>query len=451
MTSEGSRPQRRRGAAWSDGPGAAVVLGYGREGLPLRLPEAVDVLRGQDIPALPAPLAAVEEALARPIGCAPLAALLRERAPRTVAIAVSDSTRPVPNRDLLPPLLACLQASGVPASGVVIVIGTGMHRPSTPAERLQMLGAEILDRVEVIDHRADAAETLACVSASPPIRVCRRFVEADFRIVTGLIEPHFMAGFSGGRKGVCPALVDLATVQRFHGFETLADPRAGNGVLAGNPCHELALAVARRVGVDFIVNAAISRDQRLAGVFAGDLELAHEAGCRRVGGWSEVRLDHDYDLVIGSGGGEPLDRTFYQAVKGMCAALPAVRPDGLLLVASRCAEGLGSPAYCDLLLTYGRDWRRFLREAAARRHETRLDQWELQMQTRVLERIGPERLLLASDGIPAELVLRLAATPVPGVGTAAERTQAFLERFLASRPHARVAVMPEGPYSLLLR
>ncbi len=429
----------------------SISMLYGRCGMTLRLPSSVTVLQGLAVSPLPDPPAAVRQALAVPIGTAPLAELLRRRAPRSVAITVSDITRPVPNRDFLPGLLDVVAAAGIPMSAVVVVIGTGMHRPSTAAERERIVGPETLQRCTVLDHRADAAETLTTISTDPPVRVCRRFAEADFRIVTGYIEPHFMAGFSGGRKGVCPALVDLATVQRFHGFETLADPRADNGRLEGNPCHNIALDVARRVGVDFLFNVAVTRDRQIAGIFCGDLVQAHEAGCRQVAEWTRARVADPYDLVISNGGGYPLDQTYYQTVKGMCGALPALGPASTLLLLSACAEGLGSRAYAELLLEYGRDWQRFLAEAAASPGGTRLDQWQLQMQCRVLARIGPERLLLATDGVASADLARLAVTAVPGQGDAASRAQCFVDEFALAHPRARVAVVPEGPYALLER
>jgi nickel-dependent lactate racemase len=431
--------------------GQVATLLYGRRGAVLRLPATVTVLQGQHVPSLPEPQEAVRRALQAPIGSPALAELLRRRAPRTVAITVSDITRPVPNREFLPVLLDTVQAAGIPLSAVVVVIGTGMHRPSTPEERERIVGAETLQRCEVLDHRAAAADTLTTVSTAPPVRVCRRFAEADFRLVTGYIEPHFMAGFSGGRKGVCPALVDLATVQRFHGFETLHDPRADTGRLEGNPCHRIALEVARLVGVDFLFNVAVTRDRQIAGIYCGDLVQAHETGCRQVAEWTRARVGEPYDLVISNGGGYPLDQTYYQTVKGMCGALPALGPASTLLLLSSCTEGVGSRAYAELLSEYGRDWRRFLRDAAARPGDTRLDQWQLQMQCRVLERIGTERLWLATDGVaPADLA-RLAVSPVPGDGDAVLRAQRFIDAFVAARPGARIAIVPEGPYTMLER
>jgi nickel-dependent lactate racemase len=383
--------------------GKTVRLLYGREGMTLRVPASAAVLEGQDVRPVRQPDAAVRHALAEPIGSAPLADLVKARSPRTVAITISDITRPVPNRAFLPPLLEVLDGAGVDDSQVVIIIGTGMHRPSSPQERQALVGERILKRIEVIDHVAAEAGTLVKVSEDPRVSVNRRFAEADFHIVTGYIEPHFMAGFSGGRKGV---------------------------------------------GVDFLFNVAITRDRQIAGIYCGELEAAHLVGCEDVAGWTSAEIDGPFDLVITNGGGYPLDATFYQTVKGMCTALPALGPDSTMLIVSECSEQLGSKAFAELMLSYDNDWRRFLSDAAASA-ETKLDQWELQMQSRVLERIGLERLWLVSDGIPAEMQRHIAVTPVLGAGDAKGRAQGAIDEFLSTRPDARLAVIPDGPYTML--
>ena len=424
---------------------------YGSEGMDLCVPDSAAVLVGQDVPALPKPDEAVVEAIENPIGSPPLARLLADKQPKRVAITISDITRPVPNKQFLPPMLDVLNRAGVEDKQIVIIIGTGMHRPSTAEERNALVGQDTLSRIEVIDHRADAPETLVQVSDDPPVRVCRRIAEADFRIVTGYIEPHFMAGFSGGRKGVCPALVDLGTVQRFHGYDTLANPLADNGVLDGNPCHEIALGVARAVGVDFLFNVAITRDRRIAGIYCGDLTQAHVSGCRQVAQWTTAEIDGPFDLVITNGGGYPLDQTFYQTVKGMCTALPALGERSTLLQVSHCGEQLGSPTYTKLMLSYDNNWRRFLADIEANRHDTRLDQWELQMQCRVLGRIGRERLRFVSDGVPADVQRRICVNPVLSDAAAHIRAQRLVDDYVAQHPDARVAVIPDGPYTMLRR
>lgn len=426
-----------------------VSMLYGEEGMVLTAPASTTVLKGQCIPALANPNGAVCAALANPIGTSPLRELLAEKQPKTVAITISDITRPVPNRVFLPPILDLLNSSGIPDSHVVIIIGTGMHRPSTAAEREQLVGREILDRIEVIDHRADNPQTLTRISDEPPVSVCRRFAEADFKIVTGFIEPHFMAGFSGGRKGVCPALVDLETVQRFHGYKTLANPASVTGRMDGNPCHGIALEVAKNVGVDFLFNVAITGDRRMAGIYCGDLEAAHRAGCEQVAEWATAYIDKPFDLVITSGGGFPLDQTFYQTVKGMCTALPALASHSTLLQVSQCAEGIGSDAYVKLMLSYDNDWQRFLVDIEARPRDTRLDQWEYQMQTRVLERIGLQKLWFVSDGIQPGRQRRISVTPILDQGDARGRAQGTIDLYIAANPDARIAIIPEGPYTMI--
>ncbi len=430
----------------------SIHMLYGDEGCTINVPDAVDILAGQDPPALPDPAAAVLQALADPIGLPSLAKMLADRRPETAAITISDITRPVPNKAFLPPMLEAVNAAGIPDERIVIIIGTGMHRPSTPAEREILVGAEIAARVEVVDHAADKPETLVRVTEGsadqPPVSVCRRFAEADFRIVTGYIEPHFMAGFSGGRKGVCPAMVDLATIQRFHGYKTLSDPLADNGVLDGNPCHAEALRVASAVGVDLLFNVAITRERRIAGVYCGDLVEAHLAGCEEVRDWATAVIDDPYDLVITNGGGYPLDQTFYQTVKGQCTALPALAAGSTLLQISHCGEQLGSGAYTDLLHRWGHDWRGFLAHIAGS-DDAELDQWELQMQARVLDRIGIEGLRLVTDGVPVEAQQQIAVTPVLGLGDPPARLQRAVDDYIAANPDARVAAIPEGPYTML--
>lgn len=427
-----------------------ATLAYGKRRVSLSIPDAATVLE-PDGASHPAPLGAVEidDALNHPIDSAPLLQLLQARRPRSVAITISDITRAVPNRQFMPVILDVIDRAGIPRAAVTIIVGTGMHRPSTAAEHLELLGAEIVETYEVIDHKADDADGLVTVSDDPYVAVNRRFAEADFRIVTGFIEPHFMAGFSGGRKGVCPALVDLRTIQRFHGFQTLSDPRAREGVLDGNPCHETALEVARAVGVDFLFNVAINDDKQIIGIYAGDLEAAHARGCGDVAAWTGVRLEQPYDIVITHGGGYPLDQNFYQTVKGMCLALPALHEKSTMLLLSECTQQLGSPEYTELMRHYSGRWQQFAADAATHLDRTDKDQWELQMQTRVLDRIGQDRLFFFSDGMDAEYQEIASVTPIHGAEPAEVRLQAKLDSLLAANPNATVAVIPGGPYTIL--
>jgi len=423
-----------------------VRLLYGRKDLCISVPRTATTLTSKSVSPLANPNSAIRKALNAPIGTAPLAELVRRRRPKQVAITISDITRPVPNELIVKPLLDVLHAAGIRDEQVVIVIGTGMHRPSTSQERTEMLGVDLLERCEVIDHCGDDPDGLIQVSQAPPVSINQRFAEADFRIVTGLIEPHFMAGFSGGRKGVCPALADCTTVQRFHSFPVLADPKSTTGLLDGNPCHIESLRVARLVGVDFLVNVAIDRDRKLAGIYCGDLEKAHLVGTEQVGRWNSVQIDRTYDLIVTHGGGYPLDQTFYQSVKGIVTPLPAMHDQTTVLITSHCGEGIGSPPYTKTMMQWGQDWRGFI-QAISTSHHVVKDQWQYQMHARVLSKIGVEQLRFVTDQIDTNTLKQLAVNPVLGDKPVEQRCQQFIDNFIVEHPSASIAVFPEGPYT----
>ncbi|MDD5101119.1 MAG: lactate racemase domain-containing protein, partial [Syntrophales bacterium] len=256
-----------------------IPVEYGGENLTVRVPPNCATIGMKEIPVITDPRAAFEEALRRPIGCPPLAEIIRGKGKPaeelTAAVTVSDITRPVPYRGpdgLLRPLLGRLEAEGISRGNIRIVIGNGMHRPSTAAERAEMFGEEILGDYKLIDHDCEDPGSLTFIGTSATggdVFVNTDFHRADLRIATGLVESHFMAGLSGGRKAICPGLVDKRTIEKFHSPAFLESPFAQNLVLERNPCHEESLAIARTVGVDFIVNTTLDRNLRLTGVFAG--------------------------------------------------------------------------------------------------------------------------------------------------------------------------------------
>ncbi|MEM7577129.1 MAG: nickel-dependent lactate racemase [Planctomycetota bacterium] len=427
-----------------------VPLLYGEGTLELALPTNAVRLDTPNVPALADPRDATLDALRNPVGCDPLGELAARKRPATVVITISDITRPVPNEILVTAILEELATAGVRDDQVTVLIATGMHRPSTAGEREIMLGSALLKRVRVVDHEADDLSSVLRVSDDPPLGVNRLFVDADLKIVTGLIEPHFMAGFSGGRKGICPGLVDLDAVQRFHGFGVMCDPNSVEGRLDGNPCHEEALRVATLVGCDFLVNCAITHDRRPAGIYAGDMVEAHLAGCQEVATWNTAVVEEPFDLVVTNAGGFPLDTSFYQTVKGMCTALPAIAEGGELLIATAMHE-VGSPEYTALMHRYAGDWRAFLADIEAS-DSTAKDQWEFQMQTRVLERVGIEGLHVVGDGMPAKDQAKLCVSPVSDADYAGDvqaRLQAFVNDYAAANPNARIAVIPQGPYTMV--
>jgi nickel-dependent lactate racemase len=430
----------------------SMWLLYDRGKIDLQIPDSWDVLCPDDPPAMADSTQALRNALNAPVGCEPLASMAR-KADKTkpAVIVVSDITRPVPNRVIVPVILEVLHAAGYTKENITLLIATGMHRPSTSAERVELLGESIVENYRVVDHRADAAETLIELpqrtSSGTCVRIDKTYFDAGLRILTGFIEPHFMAGFSGGRKSICPGLVDLGTLNKFHGAEFLSSPDARLGNLLNNPCHAEALDAARIVRPDFIVNVTVDAEGRITGVFAGDLEEAHAMGMTFVRKTMTVKVDRPYDVVFTSGGGYPLDTTFYQSVKGMVAAGEFVRAGGKVIIASGCAAGIGSTAYRDLLFAYD-DYKLFLKDIFST-DKTRLDQWQFQMQTRVLKKTEVSGLIMVCDHIDVDDLGRCHVTPaqdVVGEGPIGQQLRYLIE-FIAKTP-LRVAFLPRGPYIL---
>lgn len=420
-----------------------MALDYGSASIAVDLPEGdgrvsrIDVLEKAPVAPLADPGAALRHAIAEPIAGPPLRDLARGRS--DAVVVVSDATRPVPNAEILPPLLEALAAGGLDEGRVTVQVATGLHRPATPAELERILGPALAARLRVVQHDArDAAGhvDLGRTSGGLPIHIDRFFVQSDLRIVTGLIEPHLMAGYSGGRKAVCPGLAAVDTIRVAHGTAMLEGP-LGAGIVEGNPLHEALLEVARRVGVHFSANVSLDRERRISGVFCGELKASHAVGMRAVEAECEARLDRFADLVVVSAGGAPLDATFYQAIKGVAAAAGIVRPGGVILLCAALEEGLGSPGFEKCLRLAG----------SAEGFERRLgdprffevDQWMVQALCQALRR---GRVLLYSDGVPRATQRACFVEPVasPEEGVARGLEQAG--------PAARVAVLPQGPYVL---
>jgi len=418
-----------------------VALSYGRSGLEVEIPDdrLLKVLRMPPEPAAADAEVAVASALEHPIACPPLAELARGK--RTACVAVCDITRPVPNRLLLPPILRAIESAGVPRKGITIVIATGLHRPNEGDELVALVGEEVARDYRVLNHVARDRASHAYLGETPrgtPAWVDRRFVEAELRVVTGFIEPHMMAGFSGGRKVVCPGLAALQTIRTFHGREILDHPLAREGIVDGNPVHEEALAVARMARVDFAVSVALDEARRITGVFAGELDASHRAGVEFVRRHVADTLDETADIVVTTGGGYPLDATFYQAIKGATAAMPAVKGAGTIILVAECSEGIGSAEFCGLLRDYP-DPDSFAAVLGGDDFFV-IDQWEYQKLLHVLRKA---EVVLVSPRLVKDADCRL---PIP----VRERLEDALDAALGRHgPHARVAVIPAGPYVLV--
>ncbi len=416
-----------------------VKLAYGRQGLTLDLPDPVDVVASPFVPGLPDEAQALREALRHPIESAPLAA--RVKPGDRVVIAHSDLTRATPNDRILPVVLAELEAAGVRPADITLLNALGTHRRQTEAELRQMLGGALVDRYRCIQHdaRDDASlVSLGVTSFGHPVRVNRLFLEADVRILTGFIEPHFFAGFSGGPKGVLPALAGAESVLTNHGREMIAHPSATWGVTAGNPIWEEMREVALRTRPSFLLNVALNARRQITGVFAGDLLAAHAAGCEFVRAAAMVPVEVPYDIVVTSNSGYPLDQNLYQSVKGMSAAARIVRPGGTIIMAAACEDGIPNHGcYADLLKQAGSP--QGVLDMLARPGFSEQDQWQVQIQAQI--QLGAE-VLVHSDGLTDEQIRQALFTPCRDVAQAVAGRRARLGG------SARVCVMPEGPQTI---
>ncbi len=390
----------------------------------------------------------VRNAMRNPVNSPPLSETLRKSGVRSVAVVVSDITRPIPYADFLDTVLEEIEDAGITGDNIIILIATGMHRPSTAAERDHMFGQEICERYRIIDHRADKPDELVTIKgtsrAGRPIELNRYFTEADFRIVTGLVEPHFMAGFSGGRKAICPGLCSLETVKALHSFTFLNDPASRNGHLDGNPLHYESLSIARKADAGFCINLVVDRKHRIVEAVAGDLEASHKTACSIVNKYACSPVELEKDVVLTSSGGYPLDATFYQCVKGMVSCLPAVKRGGIVVSIGNCSEGIGSSEYRNLMYEYSGGWREFLEHIQSNDRIIK-DQWQFQMQTRVLQHVGDDNLIFVTGGLDASDLTRL---NVNGIYASESRIQQKVQEILDEFIYEgrSVAVIPEGPY-----
>ena len=417
-----------------------VSLHYGRDGLLLDLPDDwdVQVIRKPAMPVFDDPAAAVATALRQPIASPPLVELARGK--RSACILICDITRPVPNGLILPAVIRDLLAAGLPADAITVLIATGLHRPNEGDELAELVGDPwVLDTVKVVNHFArddDAHVDLGHTPAGTPVKLDRRFVEADLRIATGLVEPHFMAGYSGGRKVIAPGVAHRDTITTFHSARFMEHPRAANCVLDGNPLHTEQLEIVRMLGGALAVNAVIDDSRRLSYVSFGEIVASHLAAVDTIRRYAEVAVRERFATVVTTAAGHPLDKTYYQTVKGMVGAMNILAPGGDLFIASACSEGLGSPEFAAAqrrLLELGMDG--FLDAISAKRFAD-IDEWQTEMQLKPM-RIG--QLHLYTDGLSADDRRATGVTVVEDLGAAVRSS-------VARSGVRRVAVIPEGPY-----
>jgi nickel-dependent lactate racemase len=414
-----------------------INLEYGTTGLGLSVPAAnVTVVEPRFVPGLPDERAAVVDALRAPIGGRPLRDCVG--ANDRVAIVIPDITRPLPSDRLLPWVLG--ELAHVAAGRITVVIGTGSHRATTPEEIRGLVGAPVAASYTVVNHDAFDPEKLARAGVGMDgfdVFLSRAYVEADRRIVLGFIEPHFMAGFSGGYKGIFPGVADIAAIMRYHDAPTIGDPRSTWGLLDGNPTQQRIRHDAALIPLDFCVNVTLNRRREITAVFCGEVRAAHDAGCAFSRQTAMVACERRVPIVVTSNSGYPLDQNLYQAVKGMSAAAQIVADGGYILAAARCNDGFPQHGNFRRLL-FDHDSPRALLDTIMAPGFSMFDQWQVQLLAGILLKA---RVGLYSELPPAE-VRRAHLEPVADVEAA---VAAELQRL---GPDAPVAVLPEGPMTI---
>ncbi len=419
-----------------------VHLKYGSQGLDIECPETPN-FKGVLYPAAASPLlepaVEVARALDSPIDSVSLGEIAQGR--QDAVIVISDITRPVPNTLLLPPIIARVEKAGIPSNKITILIATGIHRPNEGAELEKLVGADIAGKYRVINHFSKNDEDMVLVGhigEGVPAYVNRHYVTAGLKILTGFIEPHMWAGFSGGRKSILPGISSVKTLEFMHGPEMVAHPQTRYGVLDGNPFHQAGLAIMEKAGADFIVNVTLDTSKRVTGVFAGHPVNAHLQGVEFLSRHCVKTLDEPLDFVVTTNSGSPLDCNLYQTAKGLSGVSAATREGGVILIATECLEGFGSEEYRDVF-EHATTPQEFISKLMKKEFFVP-DQWCAQETYQVMLK---NEIWIYTHGIDPQTLRRFHFHPVADISSA---VQQLLERFGSE---ARWAIVPDGPMLIL--
>jgi nickel-dependent lactate racemase len=411
-----------------------VNVAYGVEGQTVEVPDDATVIRPMELPGLADQQGAVREGLRRPLSGPSLAELARGAA--RVVVVFPDLTRPMPNRTVLPPLLRELERCRIADGNITLLCATGTHRQATPGEMKELVGPEIVARYAIVDHDAESAGHVGVGEVDgTPVLLQREYVEADLRIITGFVEPHFFAGFSGGPKAVCPGLAATETILEAHHPRRIADGGATFISRRGNPVQDFVRAAVALAPPHLSIDVAINQARQVTAVFAGPLAPAHDAACAFVEASAVQRVAAPFDVVVSTNSGYPLDRNLYQAVKGMAAAERIVRQDGIIVMLAACRDGIPSGGAFAKVLAQAQTADDLIDADGG----PELDRWQAQVLGRVLHRA---RVWLYSDGLTDDVMSDALLVPVHDLTTVVDQALA------ACGGTGKVAVLPEGPLTV---
>ena len=418
-----------------------VELLYGRGELTVNLPtDAVaQIIRKPAFPTPPSAADVYQAAMDKPTASPTLEELCKDC--KSVCILICDITRPVPNHVFLQPMIRTMMQAGIKPEAITVLVATGLHRPNEGSELSELVGDDwVLNTVHVVNHFAlndeDHVDLGVTTSRSTPVKLDRRFVDADLRIATGLVEPHFMAGYSGGRKVVAPGVAHHETIRTFHSARFMEDPAATQCNLTHNPLHEEQLEIIRMLGKVYAFNTVIDEDRTLVFATFGEIIESHLQAVEFVRRFTEIPVGRKFNTVVTSSAGYPLDQTYYQTVKGMVTPLDILAPGGTLIIASECAEGIGSEHYRaaqQKLVSIGPD--AFLDTLLAKQLAD-VDEWQTEMQ---LKSMRSGTVHLYSTGLSDE------DHQLTGVNRIDNVDEAIVES-IRKHNDPEVAIVPEGPY-----
>ena len=413
-----------------------VQLAYGKTGLPVNVPDSAIVVEPRHLPALADDKAAVVAAMRNPQGTPPLKSMVGKD--DTVAIVISDITRPTPNHKLVPWIME--ELDHVPRENFVIINGLGTHRANTQEELAGMLGWDIVNTVRIENHDAFDDAKLVRVgrnSYGSEVYFNKTYVEAKFKIVTGFIEPHFFAGFSGGPKGINPGVAGIKTILDFHNAEMIGHPLSTWGVIEGNILQDAATQNCLMAKPDFMLNVTLNGEKQITGVVAGDVIAAHREGCKFVKETAMYAVDEPFDIVVTTNSGYPLDQNLYQTVKGMSAAAQIVKQGGAIISVSECSDGVPDHGNYAKILKM-RDTAGELLEMICDPEFCLFDQWQVQVQAMV--QLKADCYLFST--LDPQIVKNAKFTPIDSV-------EATLQQLCQKiGPQVRVAVLPLGPLTI---
>jgi len=433
----------------------------------IKVPNHCEILEMKAVPPISDPRQKIKEALDNPIASKKLEKIIEDN-PKdpssiTVAIAVSDNTRPVPyncddREGILLPILNRLKMGGIKKENISIIVGCGTHQATTKQWKKDAFGLDIVNKYKIIDHDCYSEDLHPLgMLQGVPVKVNKTFWDADIHIITGLVETHLMAGASGGRKAICPGMVNIETTQVFHGPEFMENKNAANLVLKSNPCHEFALEVAKRTRVDFSINVVLNGDTKLCGVFAGELERAHELAVDKIREYTQVEVDNEYDIILTHGGKGAVNH--YQALKAADGAIPAIKKGSIVILVAhnKDRKPIGSEDYKRLMHIFmKRGLGNYLPMIENPNWQFTLDQWEPQKWEQFFNKIGNfNNLIYCTTNIPPrELDL------LPGVSAykLVEKLSSKIEEIVQNAvfyaiqkkgENSKIAFIKQGPYVVL--